>query len=514
MKYSHALISLVLILISHGLQGQVQGRILDKKNGEPIPFAHVYLHSAGAGTASNFNGYFRLVVTDKPDTLRVTCIGYEPFVLAINQGSNVPSVIRLAPSTIILDEVVVNGSGPDAGEIMRKAIKRYTINFGLDDYNLKTFMRTTMKCEGKYIHLMESDGWVYDGGAPAWKADETMKYVDWTQFTVQNDVRLSDMKYGLRKKWYSPAGLISRMLIWQPDYYEYSIESIQSVGKDDAFYTIRAKAANKFQLKKKTWGYSRGRTWYRQRFNLMDRVFVIRAKDYAVLEVRMAERYSKKKDGIRTRGSYPNGTKYTDSVHYMIKYDITPSGVYRPYYSHRYYEYTDTGLKDHSISPLQFTEKYEMFFSGYDRSHLSIDDLKKRYHSYKPYVRTETLVKRANSDGSTSTVTRPILSGMPSWFQLNHGYVVWGKPSYHAEYWKEREKTIPPYENREKLFTDLAKLRPVAEQFADFTPRSEETFKRMLELYGDDPYIREVMDRRIATMKSRYQQLFDSNVDY
>jgi len=506
MNQSITIFSLIFILVSLSLKAQVEGRIVDAENSKPITYAHIYLRASGEGTASNIGGYFRLAIPDKRDTLQITCVGYEPFILPLSRSRQVPSVIRLVSSSTMLDEVVVNASGPDAEEIMRKAIEKSIINYGYDDYNMKMFMRTTMQRDGEFVHLTEADGWVYEGGAPAWKVSYDTQ-IGFLQFTVQNEVRLSDQKYLLERQVFTPADLNSDMLIWEANDYNYELESVQPSGKNDALYTIRAKPAKKFKLKRKP-------SMNLQGFFAMERIFIVRAKDFAVLEVKMGESYPKKRDGERTSYSFDNKTNYMDSVHFMIQYDITPSGLYRPYYMHRYYEYTDTGLEDYSISPLQLTEKYEMFFSAYDTSDTAIEDLKRRYWSYGPYERTEVEVTLAYANDSTAKVVRPILSGSPSFFQLNRGYVVWGKPTYRPEYWARREKTLPPYKDKEKLFSDLAKLRPVAEQFADFTPRSEDFARRMLELYGDDPYIRRIMKKRIATMKSRYRRFFDPERDY
>jgi len=503
MKYT-LLFILVSILLPVSSSAQIHGRIIDAENGKPIPYAHIYLRLAGEGTTSTIDGYFRLISPDKSDTLQVTCVGYEPFILPLSQGRDVPSAINLNPSSTILNEVVVNASGPNAEEIMRKTIDRYIANFGVDDYHMKTFMRTTLQCDGEYVHLSEADGWVYEGGAPAWKtAYETKR--GFLQFTVQNEVRLTDQKYLLQRHIFAPADLNSKMLIWDADDYKYELEAIKTTDKGDALYVIRAMPAKKYKLKRLP-AMALGD------FFLMERVFIVRAKDFAVLEVRMDQRFPKIKDGVQTRYrfspryNYDHKTLFMDSVHFIIKYDVTPSGVYRPYYTHRYYEYTDTGLEDYPISPLRLTEKHELFFSVYDTSGCSIEELAKRYRSYRPYELTKTQV--------TPTAVRSILRGTPSGFQLNHGYVVWGKPSYQPEYWSGREKTVPPYEDKEKLFADLASLRPVEDQFDDFTPRSEQTAQRMLELYGDDPYVREVMKRQIAYMKSVYQRFFDPERDY
>ncbi len=104
-------------------------------------------------------------------------------------------------------------------------------------------------------------------------------------------------------------------------------------------------------------------------------------------------------------------------------------------------------------------------------------------------------------------------SSNSSFFQLNHGYTVRGRASYDSLYWAQREKSLPPYEDKEKLFADLSAFRPIEQQFADFHHRSDTVAQRMYRLYQYDPYIRRLLEERLSHLKS-VSELFNPAVDY
>jgi len=91
-------------------QGQIKGRILDKKTNEPLIGATVLLVDKKTGTASDQNGNFTLTVQSLPVTLKINFLGYKPYELKIFEYSK-PLIINLSEDRNSLDEVVVIGYG-------------------------------------------------------------------------------------------------------------------------------------------------------------------------------------------------------------------------------------------------------------------------------------------------------------------------------------------------------------------------------------------------------------------
>ena len=99
----------------------VQGRVIDAKTGERLPYVSIYAGN-GKGTLTNDDGEFKLKVQEA-DMLRFSCIGYDKQTIAANQ---LPNTIRLKPYTTQLSEVTI--------QIMhtQKVLKRTIKNLKLD----------------------------------------------------------------------------------------------------------------------------------------------------------------------------------------------------------------------------------------------------------------------------------------------------------------------------------------------------------------------------------------------
>lgn len=81
--------------------------------GEPVPFANIYLKNTRIGTSSDENGFYELSgLSAGKQTLLVSVIGYNPFSRTINLSNGETKLvdIELITSTEALDEMVVTGT--------------------------------------------------------------------------------------------------------------------------------------------------------------------------------------------------------------------------------------------------------------------------------------------------------------------------------------------------------------------------------------------------------------------
>ncbi len=94
-----------------GTTGIIEGVVLDKRTGEPLPGVNVYLAAMTAGTTSGAAGTFALHnVRIGVCELRFTHVGYQTFVLrnvAVQPDLRTRLRIALEPSDVQMDEVVV-----------------------------------------------------------------------------------------------------------------------------------------------------------------------------------------------------------------------------------------------------------------------------------------------------------------------------------------------------------------------------------------------------------------------
>ena len=117
------------VFLSIGIFAQTQeinGKVLDASNGEPLPGVSVVVKGTTTGTATNFDGLFSLSA-DKGQTLVLSFVGYINQEISVGTTENVE--VLLEPDVMNLEQVVVVGYG-----IQKKKDKTGAVmNVGADD---------------------------------------------------------------------------------------------------------------------------------------------------------------------------------------------------------------------------------------------------------------------------------------------------------------------------------------------------------------------------------------------
>lgn len=94
------------------VQEKVQGMVVDKENGEPLPFANVYLEGTKIGAVTDFDGKFTLNIPDSlhSDSLLVvvTSIGYKTMKVPIRLLKGKLFLAQLEPQ--LLGDVAMVGA--------------------------------------------------------------------------------------------------------------------------------------------------------------------------------------------------------------------------------------------------------------------------------------------------------------------------------------------------------------------------------------------------------------------
>jgi thiol-disulfide isomerase/thioredoxin len=153
---------LFLFLSSTALSQQlVEGTIVDKETGMPVPFASISLVGTTKGTSSNLNGQFSISVTT-PVSLKVSCIGYESVVTTCETTS---LRIELNPIITHLNEIVILNKPINARRILRKAFALIDRNYSDQPFLQNFFYRHYCKDDNVYGRLVEAsvDVWKSQG---------------------------------------------------------------------------------------------------------------------------------------------------------------------------------------------------------------------------------------------------------------------------------------------------------------------------------------------------------------
>lgn len=121
------LLLISLLFFSTTVFGQLLKGTIRDKQGEPIPFARVYLVNTSNGTFSNANGYFQLSIKKGTHVIEISTAGYQTLVDTVEINEEVVLLNQILEiETFELEEVVITKKSQRnrAREIMRLAIDR------------------------------------------------------------------------------------------------------------------------------------------------------------------------------------------------------------------------------------------------------------------------------------------------------------------------------------------------------------------------------------------------------
>ena len=67
----------ILSTINVKAQTIISGRVTDASSGDPIPFCNIYINSTKEGTITDFEGNYRILLTQKYDSITASFVGYK-----------------------------------------------------------------------------------------------------------------------------------------------------------------------------------------------------------------------------------------------------------------------------------------------------------------------------------------------------------------------------------------------------------------------------------------------------
>jgi len=132
------LILLFFCSLSLQAQYQVNGVVKDAQTKRALPFATITTEK-GAGTITDVDGKFNLLLPSQPETLTVSYVGYTPKTISLFEQKTFFTIL-LSPNVDVLKEVVVSNENP-ANAIIVKVIKQKDANN--PEKKLKTFQYKT-----------------------------------------------------------------------------------------------------------------------------------------------------------------------------------------------------------------------------------------------------------------------------------------------------------------------------------------------------------------------------------
>jgi hypothetical protein len=105
-------------------QVSLSGNVTDK-NGNPVPFASIYIKNTTKGASANIEGAYSLQLQPGQYEVQYRAVGFKQESQNIDLKSNTTVNVTLAAEVYELKAVTINAKGEDpAYAIIRKAIKR------------------------------------------------------------------------------------------------------------------------------------------------------------------------------------------------------------------------------------------------------------------------------------------------------------------------------------------------------------------------------------------------------
>lgn len=154
---------IMVYFMGHGQQ-KIEGRVIDRETGKPVPFASVGVLGTASGTSSNLEGEFSLAIPEGAK-LKISCVGYVSLVVNTPEEMR---LIQLTPFTIELNEIVVTHRTINARRVVLKAFSNINRNYSGKSFNQQYFYRHYCKDDSVYGRLIEAfiDVWKYQGYKP------------------------------------------------------------------------------------------------------------------------------------------------------------------------------------------------------------------------------------------------------------------------------------------------------------------------------------------------------------
>ena len=135
MKNSLLIISILLLIpfLCFSQKSSFQGKVIDEKTKEAIPFVNIGVEGKPLGTITDDRGFFSISNIKTDNNLVFSCIGYKSKILSFDELSKI-KVISLAPQPRELSEVTITGMTAKA--IVKEALKRIKDNYHTSDIYL------------------------------------------------------------------------------------------------------------------------------------------------------------------------------------------------------------------------------------------------------------------------------------------------------------------------------------------------------------------------------------------
>jgi len=143
-----------LIFTTGFAQYSIEGKVVDSKTQEPIPYTNILIQHTYRGTSTNELGEFLIKLDTLPRTLIISHLNYHKKNVVVNGPEEL--IVALTPKVDILREVVIGSekSDPWASELLRKAYTKTRYQAKDQGYG-KAIYRQKTRNDSSFFELYE-----------------------------------------------------------------------------------------------------------------------------------------------------------------------------------------------------------------------------------------------------------------------------------------------------------------------------------------------------------------------
>ena len=103
----------------------ISGQVVEATNGEPVPFASIFIPKTSAGVTADADGKFKLAVAGTPDSIAASAMGFATQHRRLTDAAVQTVLFRMKTGGVVLAEVIVSSRQPEnpAFRILREVQK-------------------------------------------------------------------------------------------------------------------------------------------------------------------------------------------------------------------------------------------------------------------------------------------------------------------------------------------------------------------------------------------------------
>lgn len=135
---------------------EFSGLVVDGKTKKPLEFASIIVNNTNISTITNLDGKFllKVPVPDLDKSVTISFLGYDNYVIKLNDFSSSKTIIKMEESYVNLPNVSLISRDPIF--ILKKVLKNRDMNYSKNPLIMNGFYRESIKKRRKYASLSEA----------------------------------------------------------------------------------------------------------------------------------------------------------------------------------------------------------------------------------------------------------------------------------------------------------------------------------------------------------------------